>query len=223
MSELVLPLFPLPNVVHFPGTELPLHIFEPRYREMVAELLERPVEERRIGMILIADPDLGGGLELLEPGCAGRLVAHEPLEDGRSNIVLRGEFRFRIAHEVEGRSYRRVAALPLEDEVPLIDSERAERLERELVELVVAVAGESGSQFPVDLERLGGLGRPGNLAVLTNRLAADLDLPPLRKQMLLAVAPLERAEQVAGILRSRRKLLTSLRPFRHLGCDPGAN
>jgi len=67
------------------------------------------------------------------------------------------------------------------------------------------------------------MGRPGHLVPLTNRLAAGLDLPPLRKQMLLAEAPLARAEEIAGILRSRLKLLASLRPFRHLGADPGAN
>ena len=223
MQELVLPLFPLPNVVHFPSTELSLHIFEPRYREMVAELLERPEEERRIGMILAGNPAPGGACELLEPGCAGRLVAHEALEDGRSNIVLLGEFRFRIAREIEGRPYRRVGAMPLEESFPLIEAERAELLEREIVKLAIAVAGESCPRFPVDLSALAGLGRPGHLLPLINRLAAGLDLPPLRKQMLLAEPPLERAEQVAGILRSRLKLLASLRPFRHLGGDPGSN
>lgn len=223
MPELVLPLFPLPNVVHFPGTELPLHIFEPRYRQMVDELLALPGPERRVGMILTGEVETGSRLELLEPGCAGRLVAHEPLADGRSNIVLLGEFRFRIGREVTGRPYRRVTATPLEEWVPLIEAERAEELEREIVRLAAALARESGASFPADLGALAGLGRPGHLVPLVNRLAAGLDLPPLRKQTLLALEPLDRAGEIAGILRSRLKLLASLRPFRHLGSEPESN
>jgi Lon protease-like protein len=223
MPEILLPLFPLPNVVHFPGTELPLHIFEPRYRQLVAELLERPEEERRIGMIFVhRDPDTGD-VGLVEPGCAGRLVAHEPLDEGRSNIVLEGEFRFVVEREIEGRPYRRALVRVLDDQVPLLQAERAEQLAREISDLAAAVAHESGDRFPVDLGTLAGLGRPERLLALTNRLAAGLDLPALRKQSLLAEAPLERAEQVAGILRSRMKVLTSLRPYRHLAAAAERN
>lgn len=223
MAPLLLPLFPLPNVVHFPGTALPLHVFEPRYRQLVADLLERPEAERRIGMILVARDEESGAAELLEPGCAGRLVAHEPLEDGRSNIVLMGEFRFALEREVPGEPYRRALVRPLADEVARIDWERAEQLERELVRLTGAVAAASGAAWPIDLAELAGLGRPGELLALVNRLAAGLDLPSLRKQALLAEPALERAEQVAGILRSRLKLLSTLAPFRQAAGDPGMN
>jgi len=216
MPELVLPLFPLPDVVHFPGTRLPLHIFEPRYREMVAELLARPAAERRVGMILAAPDPATGATELYEPGCAGRLVEHEPLADGRSNIVLEGEFRFEIEGLVEGRPYRRARVRPLADGVPAVEHERVSRLESELARLVAAVAAAAGAAFPIDLGTLAGLGSPGSLAPLANRLAAGLDLPALRRQSLLAEPLLERAEQVAGILRSRLKVLGFLAPFRHL-------
>ncbi len=216
MPEIVLPLFPLPDVVHFPGTELPLHIFEPRYRQLVAELLEAPAAERRIGMIFVHRDRESGEAGLVEPGCAGLLVAHEPLEEGRSNIVLAGEFRFVVERELPGKPYRRALVRMLDDEVPLLQAERAEELSREISGLAVAVARESGDRFPVDLAGLAGLGRPERLQALTNRLAAGLDLPVLRKQSLLAEPPLERAEQVAGILRSRMKVLSSLRPYRHL-------
>lgn len=223
MEPLLLPLFPLPDIVHFPGTALPLHVFEPRYRKLVADLLERPEVERRIGMILVARDVETGAAELLEPGCAGRLTAHEPLEDGRSNIVLMGEFRFALEREVPGEPYRRALVRPLADEVARIDWERAERLERELVRLTGAVAAASGDAWPIDLAELAGRGRPGQLLALVNRLAAGLDLPSLRKQTLLAEPPLGRAEQLAGILRSRLKLLTTLAPFRQPAGDPGWN
>ncbi len=223
MAELVLPIFPLPDVVHFPGTELPLHIFEPRYRRLLAELLEQPEPERRIGMVLAGPLDEFGASEILEPGCAGRLVEHEPLEDGRSNIVLLGEFRFVLEREVLGRPWRRAVVRPLAEPLPLVEHERIDQLERELARLVVAVTRESAGSFPVDLAGLAGLARPGRLLPLVNRLAAGLDLPALRKQALLADAPLDRAEQVAGILRSRLKLLTSLRPWRHLAANAPLN
>jgi Lon protease-like protein len=215
MAERLLPIFPLPGVVLFPGTELPLHIFEPRYRELVADLLGRPPAERLVGMMLVdLDPE-SGEPAVLEPGCAGRLVAHAPLADGRSDIVLAGEFRFRLERELPGRAYRRALVATLEERVPLIEHERAERLEREIVELLASVGRASRRALPVDPAAVGSTdGR--QLAALVNRLAAGLDLPALRKQSLLAEAPLERAEQVAGILRSRLKLLTSLGPFRHL-------
>jgi len=223
MAPLLLPLFPLPNVVHFPGTTLPLHVFEPRYRQLVSDLLSRPEAERLVGMILVARDEATGEPELLEPGCAGRLVAHEPLEDGRSNIVLEGDFRFTLERELPGGPYRRALVLPLADEVRRIDWQRAEQLERELVRLIGEVASASGSSWPVDLGDLAGLGRPGKLLPLVNRLAAGLDLPALRKQTLLAEPPLGRAEQVAGILRSRLKLLTTLAPFRQPAAEPGWN
>jgi Lon protease-like protein len=223
MEPLLLPLFPLPDVVHFPGTALPLHVFEPRYRRMVEDLLERPEPERRVGMILTARDEETGVPELLEPGCAGRLVSHEALDDGRSNIVLLGEFRFTLDRELPGKPYRRALVHPLAEEVRRIDWERADRLERELVRLIAEVATATGAGWPLDLAELAGLGRPGELPALVNRLAAGIDLPALRKQTLLAEPPLERAEQLAGILRSRLKLLTTLAPFRQPVGDPGWN
>lgn len=212
---MLLPLFPLPDVVHFPGTRLPLHVFEPRYRQMVADLLALPPEERRIGMILASprhEPAIG---ELLQPGCAGLLVEHQPLEDGRSNILLEGEFRFVIDREVGGRPYRRALVRKLPESLPLIDAERGEQLQRQLVGLVERLIRAQPDGSPLDLAALGGTAsRP--LPALVNRLAAQLDLPPLRKQTLLAREPLERAEEVAGILRSRITLLDTLAPYRHL-------
>ncbi|MCM2269773.1 MAG: LON peptidase substrate-binding domain-containing protein [Thermoanaerobaculia bacterium] len=219
---MLLPLFPLPNVVLFPDTLLPLHIFEPRYRQLIADLLARPEAERWIGMVLSAR-SAAGGRELLEPGCAGRLVAHEPLPDGRSNIVLAGETRFRIAREVSGKPYRQAIVEPLGEQIPSLDAERAEATHAELLRLAASVVGAAGGKAPIDLASLAGLGSPRRLPALVNRLAAQLDLPTLRQQTLLAEPPLARGEQVAGILRSRLKLLRTLAPYRHLAAHPDRN
>ncbi|HYK42264.1 MAG TPA: LON peptidase substrate-binding domain-containing protein [Thermoanaerobaculia bacterium] len=111
-----IPLFPLPGVVLFPGTLLPLHIFESRYREMVAHAL---AGERMIGMSMLkpgVDVDEGAS-PIFQIGGAGQIVESEELEDGRYNILLEGKFRFRVVAESQAGSYRtaeveQVASLP---------------------------------------------------------------------------------------------------------------
>ena len=106
MSDL-LPLFPLPNVVLFPNVFLPLHIFEPRYREMVADAL---ASDRMIGMVLLRpgwERDYEGRPPVYPIGCSGVITHVERLADGRYNIVLRGVERFRIVPRGPSRSYRR--------------------------------------------------------------------------------------------------------------------
>ncbi len=94
---------------------LPLHIFEPRYRKMLADAL---AGTRIIGMTLLRagwEHDYYGRPPVYEQGCAGRIEQHETLPDGRSNIVLRGLTRFRIVEEHAGEPYRLAAVVPLRD------------------------------------------------------------------------------------------------------------
>ena len=99
MLPLEIPLFPLPNVVLFPAASLPLHIFEPRYRAMVADALEN---ERLIGMVMLRpgwERNYEGTPAVYPVGCAGFITHAERLADGRYNILLRGMEKFRIAQE----------------------------------------------------------------------------------------------------------------------------
>src|SRR5918998_3396267 len=101
MVPATLPIFPLPNVVLFPNVFLPLHIFEPRYRQMVTDTL---AGERMIGMVLLQpgyESDYEGTPAVYDIGCAGLITHVERLNDGRFNIVLRGLERFRILGEEE--------------------------------------------------------------------------------------------------------------------------
>jgi Lon protease-like protein len=216
----LLPLFPLPNVVHFPGTLLPLHIFEPRYRTMVRDLLDLPEPERLVGMLLSGGPpEPGEGVQtLILPGTAGRLVGVESLADGRFDILLHGEFRFEIAEEVGGKPYRRALVRPLPEGGPAAESLR-DGLLRDLAE----VAAETGPRFPLPAEEVAELLAHAALPELVNRLAAELDLPVGRRQAMLALGLPERAEAIASTLASRRRLLAALRPFRHLADRAGAN
>jgi Lon protease-like protein len=104
------PLFPLPNAVLFPGVPLPLHIFEPRYREMVRDV-ERS-EDKLIGMVLLRGEwrkDYYGRPDIYPVGCAGRMVSVEPLPDGRYNILLQGVREFAVLDETADHSYRQGA------------------------------------------------------------------------------------------------------------------
>ena len=106
-----LSIFPLPGAILFPGLQLPLHIFEPRYRELVGSALAK---DRLIGMV---QPQRNAeGSPLYAIGCLGRIGDVEALEDGRYNIVLEGEQRFRIARELEvNTAFRQVEAELIDD------------------------------------------------------------------------------------------------------------
>ena len=101
-----MPVFPLGGALLFPRGQLPLHIFEPRYRAMVRDAL---ASDRLIAMIQPRDGDEPPAL--FDVGCIGRIAACDELEDGRFNIVLEGLSRFRIAREAEVTTpYRQVDA-----------------------------------------------------------------------------------------------------------------
>jgi Lon protease-like protein len=105
-------IFPLPGAILFPGLQLPLHIFEPRYRAMVSDALAR---DRRIAMIQPQAPVEGA--PLFQVGCVGHIGEVEALDDGRFNLVLEGVSRFRILRELEVVTpFRQVEAELLADD-----------------------------------------------------------------------------------------------------------
>jgi uncharacterized protein len=109
------PLFPLPDVVHFPHLLLPLHIFEPRYREMTADAL---AGDRLIAMALLKPgwTTTEGSPAIHETVCLGRITADQQTEDGRYYLVLQGLSRARIVREEDEGAYR-VAQLELQPDL----------------------------------------------------------------------------------------------------------
>jgi Lon protease-like protein len=105
------PLFPLPGAILFPRSQLPLHIFEPRYREMVRDAIDGP---GRIAMIQPHRLDDDNQAPLYPVGCVGEIVGLEELEDGRFNIVLLGTNRFRLLKEAEVDALYRCADIDIE-------------------------------------------------------------------------------------------------------------
>ncbi|MEJ5977439.1 LON peptidase substrate-binding domain-containing protein [Novosphingobium sp. PS1R-30] len=116
-------IFPLTGAILYPDLHLPLHIFEPRYRAMISDALAR---DRRIGMI---QPQREfEGAPLFQVGCLGRIGDVEALDDGRFNVVLEGESRFRVLRELDVTTpFRQIEAELLDepDEEVLAAIERA--------------------------------------------------------------------------------------------------
>jgi len=199
-----LPLFPLPNVVLFPNVFLPLHIFEPRYREMVADAL---AGDRIIGMALLRpgwETDYEGRPPVYSIGCAGLITFSEQHDDGRYNIVLRGMQKFRISGEDHARSYRVAAVEPLAEDITAEDREivRAER--RRLEALLVPQPEGRGVDSKV----------PPSMSDedLVNALAQYLDLEAVEKQALLEREGLvARCRSLIDLL--EMKVMVSRRPW----------
>jgi Lon protease-like protein len=187
-----IPIFPLPNVVLFPNVFLPLHIFEPRYRDMVTDALEG---DRIIGMALLRpgyEADYDGRPPVYPIGCAGLISHAERLRDGRFNIVLRGLEKFRILDEEASRSYRVARVETLIE--PLSDADRAlMRAERRRLEalLVPQPEGRGVDKVPSSMSD----------EDLVNALAQYLELEPVEKQALL---------ERAGLLARCRSLIELL-------------
>jgi Lon protease-like protein len=193
MSDL-LPLFPLPNVVLFPNVFLPLHIFEPRFREMVSDALE---SDRLIGMVLLRpgwEGDYEGRPPVYPIGCSGLITHAERLADGRFNIVLRGVERFRILKEDHSRSYRRAVVQPLGESGLSPDDLDSIRSQRAKLEAMLSPAvGNS----PSDERTTAAMSDED----LVNALAQYLALEPLEKQALLELEGLRsRAESLVELL-----------------------
>jgi Lon protease-like protein len=167
-----IPIFPLPNVVLFPQVFLPLHIFEPRYRTMVAEALRG---DRIIGMVLLRpgwESDYEGRPPVYPVGCAGLITNAERLADGRYNIILQGLEKFRIIDE-DGSGAYRLARVESITEAPAADQHAEMRLARRRLEslLVPHHEGAADPKLPP--------------ADLVNALAQYLELEPVEKQALL--------------------------------------
>jgi Lon protease-like protein len=125
-------LFPLGGAILFPRSQIPLHIFESRYREMVRDAIDGP---GRIAMIQPLRDDDDNQAPLYQVGCVGDIVGIEELDDGRFNIVLLGTERFRIIRQVDSDSPYRCAEVDIQafddsDPPPLSLGARAE-VERE--------------------------------------------------------------------------------------------
>jgi Lon protease-like protein len=212
-----LPLFPLSDLVHFPHTDLKLEIFEQRYRRLVRDVLDGADSESRwIGLVLLKPGPRGHRPEVFPGGTAGRIIRCELLPDGRTQVLLHGDFRFELDHEIPGEPYRQALVRPIEEPLWNEGDAGIVLVKRALLALARSLAGELGDAFPLAAPELDGLAAGSGFEELVNRIAAELDLPAVRKLALLCESLPDRALSVLSILHARRQVVDELRPFRHL-------
>jgi Lon protease-like protein len=197
-----LPIFPLSNVVLFPLLQCPLHIFEPRYRQMSAHAL---AGDRHIGMVTVRPeglPDMAGDPPVFATGCAGVVTEHQQLPDGRYNLVLLGTYRFRILDEPArpgDQLFRTAIVERLEDSDDEEDGGRIASLRPRAIELASAFverANPDGTRR-LDTDRLASV----EDAALVNSLSNALPFAPAEKQQLLEADKVaDRYERLVSLL-----------------------
>ena len=195
-------LFPLPGVVLFPHSVLPLHIFEPRYRQMTEDALADDKLVTIVQLKSTSSPLMGGVGEpqVEEVACLGRIIQHERLADGRFNFLLLGRKRVRLKHEVpaSSKSYRIAEVEILED----VYDDPDESLESSRTELTSLFRLAFAKHQPVDSDLDALLKKKLPLGVLTDIVAHALGLPVEVKQLLLAEPRVDcRAHSLLEILR----------------------
>ena len=178
-----IPIFPLEDVVLFPNASRPLHIFEPRYRAMVADALEG---DGIIGMVVLQpgyEADYEGRPPIHPIGCAGVIAEVEELPDGRYNIVLRGLVKFRVSSEDQSRPYRLAEVEAIPETLDDADRTTLHRRRARLKALLASVAPDLELPPTLPAERL------------VDGLALILDLDHReRLELLERDGPLARAE-----------------------------
>ena len=196
MSTLLrVPVFPLAGALLFPRSQLPLHIFEPRYRAMVRDAMSG---DRLIAMVQPRDGEEPPGL--FEIGCIGRIGSCDELEDGRLNIVLEGLSRFRIAREAAVETlYRQVdadrAGFDEEEVDPVLGLAQRAEVEREARRYADALG------YMVEWDQVSRL----DDEMLVNGIAQIAPLDIGSKQALLEAADLaDRADLLVQFMQFQR-------------------
>jgi Lon protease-like protein len=192
-----IPIFPLPNVVFFPKTYLPLHIFEPRYCQMIQEAL---TADRVVGMVLLKEgweETYDQNPAIYEVGSVGKIVRSQRFDDGKYDIILYGLKRFTVRDEKFDKPYR-------QGKVDLLSEPPAQPLPLPLKQSLVKLLTEfyhqsnSGEEMQSILE----LGLEDDALIAT--LAAGLPFTVLEKQFLLEAETLYRqGRRLADLIQLR--------------------
>ncbi|MCP3983321.1 MAG: LON peptidase substrate-binding domain-containing protein [bacterium] len=205
MSKPQAPLFPLSNVTLFPGTGAPLHIFEPRYRQMMQAALAAD----RVLVMATVRPEQAHEMAEAPPiyplACAGFIQSHQELADGRFNLRLQGTQRVRILRELpatDDRLYRIGEFERLEETI--LDAAHCTRLRDRVTEhLTVLVREATGLALDHTMSGVASM----DLATFTDSVCQTVDLPVQEKQALLEADSIdERLLRLEGTLEFHRAL-----------------
>jgi len=189
----IIPIFPLPDFVLFPGVKVPLHIFEPRYREMVGEVSH---SHGLIGMMMLKgewERDYYANPDIYRIGCAGKISAMVQMPDGKYNLMLDGVSEFRVMREIRERPFRQAQVQwcpPAAGKLGLDSATMAN-----LHDLLVRFLGQPAQDVWRSLVEQRGL----RDADLINFICFHLDISPIEKQTLLEAGE-GRAECLLDVL-----------------------
>jgi Lon protease-like protein len=212
----VIPIFPLSHVL-LPGMPLPLHVFEPRYRDLLEDIADAP-GGARFGVVVLRsgtealNPRVPAGVpDVEEVGTVAEILELEPKDDGTSDLLSVGSRRFRIESLVTtGKPYLRADVSYLDEDDGALDGRRAD-VARELMEaydnIIMRLAGRAtGSELPPDANQL------------SYHIGARLPLPPHERQRLL-VDPTT-AQRLARVNRLLRREIALLKRTRTIAVSP---
>lgn len=207
-TQRVLPLFPLEQVVLFPGMSLPLRIFEERYKFMIGAC---QVTDQLFGVVLIrSGREVGDPADPEQVGCTARMVRVDRIPDGRMNILTVGEHRFRMESPArvmpEGYLVADVQLLP-EPTTVAVDSTLIGNLVQEFTRYQQAILGLTGRGDPVSAPEL-----PSDPVKLSYRVASTLYVDPRERQRLLEIDDVaRRLQQELTLL--KREMPKTIGPF----------
>jgi len=219
---MIVPMFPLPNVVLFPKTMIPLHIFEERYRTMTRDAL---ASDRMIVTALLCEGwenEYEKSPAVHDIACLSKIESYEELDDGKYNLVLVGVQRVRLVREIPHSPYRLAEFENLKDAA--CDEQSAEVIERRnhmaglftrFTELASSAAKSSLAELVPQY----------SFETLVNTVAAALNLPSQEKQGLLEIDDLkQRCDVLIPILQQQLEILILVRRFEHIKpSDPSRN
>lgn len=194
-----LPLFPL-HLVLFPGRPLPLHLFEPRYCDMLRDCL---AGDRQFGVVAIREGrEVGGAAQTYDVGTITEIEAVQELSDGRFDILTRGQHRFRVTERFTDRPYLHGHVEPLADPpCGAAEDDAAAQLKEVLVPYLhhLGIPDEYCRRLPED---------PGELAYLA---AAALQVEvPVQQRLLEMATPAERLLETARIIKREAGIIKHL-------------
>jgi uncharacterized protein len=207
-TQRVLPLFPLEQVVLFPGMSLPLRIFEERYKVMIGAC---QVTDQLFGVVLIrSGQEVGEPAEPEQTGCTARMVRVDRIPDGRMHILTIGEQRFRLTGPArtmpEGYLVADVELLPEPTSVS-VETELISNVRAQFARYQQAILGLTGRGDPISAPEL-----PSDPVKLSYRIAATLYVDPHERQKLLETDEVgARLQQELVLL--KREMPRTIGPF----------
>jgi uncharacterized protein len=214
-------LFPLPNSVFYPGTVLPLHIFEERYRQMVGDAID---SGQWIGMVLLQpgfEEEYDGSPDIHSVGCAGSLDQCNKHDDGKYDIVLRGQSRFRIVREVGDALYRQA-------EVELLSNTNDQTIDpsSDLLKQLIGKFHAFTSQLPLNNAQKVEMDVQDckTLSEAVDRVAYFFDQPLTdRQQFLEELDVKKRFQQVHDLIDLKQRIVQQSALFSKKGIDSRLN